>query len=91
MCKWLNARNKSAQIKWDIRVGLASGSSIAGIIGKRKYLYDILGDTVDYAVKLQNACTPMHIRLSSATYNLVKDKMEIPEIVEVDNQIKEKK
>ena len=89
--EWLSARNKSAQIKWDIRVGLASGSSIAGIIGKRKYLYDILGDTVDYAVKLQNACTPMHIRLSPATYNLVKDKMEIPEIVEVDNQIKEKK
>lgn len=89
--EWLNERNKSAQIKWNIRVGLASGSSIAGIIGKRKYLYDILGDTVDYAVKLQNTCTPMHIRLSPTTYDLVKDKMAIPEIVEVDNQVQEKK
>lgn len=87
---WLSERNKTSEIKWNIRVGLASGSSIAGIIGKKKYLYDILGNTVDYAVKLQNNCAPMHIRLSPETYKLVKDRIEIPEIVEIDNQNAEK-
>ena len=40
--EWLTERNKTSQIQWNIRVGLASGSSIAGIIGKKKYLYDIV-------------------------------------------------
>ncbi len=84
--QWLTERNKTSQIQWNIRVGLASGSSIAGIIGKKKYLYDILGDTVEYAVKLQNSCMPMHIRLSPQTYKLIEGKIEIPEIVEVDSQ-----
>jgi len=85
--EWLTERNKNSQIQWNIRIGLASGSSIAGIIGKKKYLYDILGDTVEYAVKLQNSCMPMHIKLSPQTYKLIEGKMEIPENVEVDNQI----
>ena len=84
--EWLTERNKTSQIQWNIRIGLASGSSIAGIIGKKKYLYDILGDTVEYAVKLQNSCMPMHIRLSPQTYKLIEGKIEIPEIIEVDNQ-----
>ena len=84
--EWLTERNKTSKIQWNIRIGLASGSSIAGIIGKKKYLYDILGDTVEYAVKLQNSCMPMHIRLSPQTYKLIEGKIEIPENVEVDNQ-----
>lgn len=70
----LDERNKKSQIKWNIRVGIASGSAIAGIIGKKKYLYDILGETVDTAVKLQNSCQPMHIRISEKTYQLLKEK-----------------
>ncbi len=84
--EWLTERNKTSKIQWNIRIGLASGSSIAGIIGKKKYLYDILGDTVEYAVKLQNSCMPMHIRLSPQTYKLIEGKIEIPENVEVDSQ-----
>lgn len=70
----LDERNKKSQIKWNIRVGIASGSAIAGIIGKKKYLYDILGETVDTAVKLQNSCQPMHIRISEKTYQLLQEK-----------------
>ena len=70
----LDERNKKSQIKWNIRVGIASGSAIAGIIGKKKYLYDILGETVDTAVKLQNSCQPMHIRISERTYQLLQKK-----------------
>lgn len=83
---WLSERNKSSEVEWNIRIGLSSGKAIAGIIGKKKYLYDILGTTVENAVRLQNSCSPMHIKLSSETYNIVKDKMQLPEIVEIDNK-----
>ena len=81
--KTLENRNNINPIKWSIRIGLASGSAIAGIIGKKKYLYDILGETVDYAIRLQNECTPMHIRLSEKTYELLKDKEELNNTVEI--------
>ena len=86
---YLTKRNKTSENQWNIRIGLASGSAIAGIIGKKKYLYDILGKTVEYAVKLQNSCSAMHIKISQETYKLVKDKMALPEIVEIDNQLPE--
>ncbi len=82
---WLSERNKTSEVKWNIRIGLSSGKAIAGIIGKKKYLYDILGTTVENAVRLQNSCSPMHIKLSKETYNIVKDKIELPENVEIDN------
>ena len=87
---WLTERNKTAKVQWNIRVGLASGSSIAGIIGKKKYLYDILGNPVENAVKLQNTCKPMHIRISPETYNLIRYRMDLPDNIEIDNQTPDK-
>ena len=82
---WLSERNKTSKVEWNIRIGLSSGKAIAGIIGKKKYLYDILGATVENAIRLQNSCSPMHIKLSDETYKIVKDKMELPGNVEIDN------
>ena len=82
--KALEKRNEKSKIKWNIRTGIASGSVIAGIIGKEKYLYDILGDTVDNAVRMQNSCTPMHIKISYKTYELLFDKENLGDIIEMD-------
>ena len=71
---YLEERNKSSQIKWKIRVGLASGSAVAGIIGKKKYLYDVLGETVESAVTMQTESSPMHIKLSSTTVDCLNKK-----------------
>ena len=74
---YLNARNQTSKIKWAIRIGISSGKVIAGVIGIRKYVYDILGDTVDGAVKTEEKGESMSIAISEETYNLVKDKVKI--------------
>ena len=66
-------RNQTAPIKWNIRIGIDSGNAIAGIIGLKKYVYDILGSTVDTAVKMEQSCAPMRIAVSQKTYELIKD------------------
>ena len=81
---YLKKRNETAELKWNIRIGIASGSAIAGIIGKKKYVYDIMGETVEHAIKMQDTCSPMHIKLSAKTYELVKDKETSGGIIEVD-------
>lgn len=74
---YLNARNQTSRIKWAIRIGISSGKVIAGVIGIRKYVYDILGDTVDGAMKTEEKGESMSIAISEETYNLVKDKVQI--------------
>ena len=85
---YLEKRNETSELKWNIRIGLASGSAIGGIIGKNKYLYDILGDTAEYAIQMQDSCKPLHIKISATTYELVKDKETFGGIIEVDGGVR---
>ena len=73
---YMNTRNKTSKIKWAIRIGISSGNVIAGVIGIRKYVYDILGNTVDGALKIEENGESMSIAISEETYNLVKDKVK---------------
>lgn len=57
----------------DIRIGINSGSLIAGIIGVKKFAYDIWGDTVNTAARMEQSSTPGKINISGSTYELVKD------------------
>ena len=74
---FLNERNKTSKIKWAIRIGISSGKVIAGVIGIRKFVYDILGDTVDGAITTEEKGASMMVAISKETYNLVKDKIKI--------------
>lgn len=58
---------------WEIRIGIHTGELIAGIIGKRKLQYDIWGDTVNTASRMESSGEPGMINVSDRTYNLVKD------------------
>jgi len=57
-----------------IRIGIHSGPVVAGIVGVKKFAYDIWGDTVNTASRLESSGEAGKINISGATYALVKDK-----------------
>lgn len=59
---------------YDIRVGINSGSVVAGIVGVKKFAYDIWGDTVNTAARMEQNGEAGKINISESTYELVKDK-----------------
>ncbi|MDO8414470.1 MAG: adenylate/guanylate cyclase domain-containing protein, partial [Gallionellaceae bacterium] len=64
------------QHNWSIRVGIHTGHLIAGIVGKQKFSYDIWGESVNYASRLESSSEPNRITLSEQTYSRIKDFFE---------------
>lgn len=58
---------------WELRLGIHSGPIVAGVIGEKKFAYDVWGDTVNSASRMESSGTPGKINISGATYELVKD------------------
>jgi len=56
-----------------VRIGIHSGTVIAGIIGNKKFAFDIWGDAVNIAARIQQIGAPQKVSLSQTTYSLVKD------------------
>ncbi len=61
---------------FDVRIGVHSGSVVAGIVGVKKFAYDIWGDTVNTAARMEQSGEVGKINISEATYELVKDKIK---------------
>jgi class 3 adenylate cyclase len=59
---------------WQIRVGVHTGNLIAGVIGRKKFIYDVWGDTVNTASRLEAAGEPGRINTSAETYRLISDR-----------------
>ncbi|MCB0793098.1 MAG: tetratricopeptide repeat protein [Flavobacteriales bacterium] len=58
---------------FEMRIGLHSGPVIAGIVGVRKFAYDIWGDTVNTAARMESSGEPGRVNISQSTYEQVKD------------------
>ncbi len=75
----LEMQNYMKQLKktkidiWDLRIGIHSGPVIAGIIGHKKRSFDIWGDTVNTASRMESTGEAGKVNISSETYRLVKD------------------
>ena len=77
MKKFIDERNAdpniSKKIKFDMRCGINSGPVVAGIVGIKKFQYDIWGDTVNTAQRMEANCEINRINISENTYSLLKD------------------
>lgn len=59
--------------RFDVRIGIHTGPVVAGVVGTKKFAYDIWGDTVNIASRLESNSEPGKINISDSTYKLVKD------------------
>jgi len=74
--EFVSQRKKQVTYGLDIRIGINSGSLIAGIIGVKKFAYDIWGDTVNIAARMEQSSEPGKVNISHSTYQLIKDNFE---------------
>ena len=61
---------------WMLRVGINTGMVVTGVVGKIRTGYDIWGDAVNVASRLESACEPGKINISKSTYEVIKDYFE---------------
>ena len=61
---------------WEIRIGVHVGPVVAGVVGKKKYAYDIWGSTVNIASRMESNGIPGRVNISAATYEIIKDRFE---------------
>jgi class 3 adenylate cyclase/Tfp pilus assembly protein PilF len=74
MGKTNNKRIAEGKIPWDLRIGINTGPVLAGVVGKKKYAYDIWGSAVNLASRMEANGEPGKVNISENTFNLIMDK-----------------
>lgn len=70
------ASRSSGHQAYDIRIGINTGPIVAGVVGTKKFAYDIWGDTVNVASRMETKSKPGKINVSESTYELIKEYYE---------------
>ncbi|MBN3583159.1 adenylate/guanylate cyclase domain-containing protein [Algoriphagus aestuarii] len=64
---------------FDFRIGINTGTVVAGVVGDKKYVYDIWGDAVNTAARIEENSAPGRVNISTFTYEVVKEHFELEE------------
>jgi len=73
----LDEVNAAAEVQFEIRIGIHTGPVIAGVIGSRRFLYDIWGDTVNLASRLESHGMPGRIHVSERTSRMLRHSYDL--------------
>ncbi|GAK56106.1 adenylate/guanylate cyclase [Candidatus Vecturithrix granuli] len=79
MCQTMTTYNTTASHPLQLRIGIHSGSVIAGVIGRKKFTYDLCGDTVNTASRVGSHGIPGQIQVTQTAYELLKHKFTFSE------------
>ena len=80
----VKAFNEEHKFNLKIRLGINTGNLVAGVIGKSKFIYDIWGDTVNVASRMESTGEAMKIHVTEDTFKQTKDIFNYSEGVEIE-------
>ncbi len=70
-------RASTGRIQWPIRIGVHSGPVITGVVGRKKFAYDVWGDTVNLASRMESNSEAGRVNISGTTYAQLIDVLEL--------------
>jgi len=88
MLKYRREQQERGRDTFEIRIGVHTGQVVSGIVGTKKFQYDLWGDTVNIASRMESSCDPGKVNISESTYQRVQHlfKCESRGMVEAKNR-----